>query len=108
MDNPLENDEKDKRHFPRVDADCPVQYLLETSIHWKAGTLINLSATGLLMFTEEPLSENTTLFVSLKPERDRAVPALTGEARVLRCTTSEQGRYEVACKFLHIDIPGAS
>jgi len=93
------------RVFPRVDATCPVMHRANESERWSVGLLVNFSATGMLFQSARALEIDTNITVRLERGRNRAIPALSGSGKIIRCTKIEDSKYEIACKLSHIDPP---
>ena len=98
-----ENNQNDeKRGFPRMDAECAVLYAVGTSKDWKVGILINMSATGLMMKTSERLLKNIGITIVIKPGQNKLVPEIEGKGKITRCTQINEDEYEVSCKLTKI------
>lgn len=93
-----------KRFFPRHNAECQILYAIGSSARWRIATLINMSATGLLMDCTEPLLRNINVTIKTKPGVNRSVPSFTGNGKITRCDTidKENHHYQISCKLVKI------
>ena len=98
----MKNALSDKRTFPRLETQCPVIYSLGTANTCYPAQLHNISATGMLLVTEEKLVPNNTITVYTRPGRNRLVPAIMGKGLVLRCNRLKTGKFEVSCKLTSV------
>jgi len=105
MGNFPENHTRDQRQFPRINAQCPVLYLTEGSERWLVGKLLNMSATGLLMVSEDPLTEKASISIKLQPGSNKLIPAISGSGHIIRCSRNRLDRYNVSIKLTRIDPP---
>ncbi|MDH5327395.1 MAG: PilZ domain-containing protein [Gammaproteobacteria bacterium] len=98
----MNDKEKDKRWFPRIDTECPVIYALGSSKKWHVATLMNFSATGIKMKCKEPLLKNINITIMLKPGQNRLVPEFLAKGIIIRCNMKTEGEYEVSCKLIEV------
>ncbi len=98
----MENANKDKRVFPRIETECPVLYSVGNSQKWQVAVLSNMSATGLLMKTKEQLVDNIKITVMTKPGTNRLVPAITATGIVTRCVEKTDENFEISCKLIEV------
>ena len=92
---------KNKRFFPRTDTECQILYAIGSSGRWRKASLVNMSATGLLMTCSEPLLRNINITVKTKPGVNRLVPTFTGKGKITRCNTLDKDNhiYQISCKL---------
>ena len=98
----MENANKDKRVFPRIETECPVLYSIGSSQKWQVAILCNMSATGLLMKTKEQLVNDISISVITKPGTNRLVPEITAKGVVTRCVQKNEENYEISCKLIEV------
>lgn len=88
----------DNRFFARMDVECVVRFKVNGDQNLFHGHLENLSAEGLSFSTDQPLNQDTKLFIEVAPGNESISP-LMANAKVLRCNSSEQGNYQVCCEM---------
>ncbi len=88
--------------FPRLDAECPVLYQTPGSAQWLTGSLVNFSATGLLIQCDELLLPGVDILIQIQPGSNRTIPAVTAKGRVLRCELKEEMYCEISCKLTKV------
>ncbi|HHH48966.1 MAG TPA: PilZ domain-containing protein [Gammaproteobacteria bacterium] len=92
----------EKRDFIRMAADHPLQFQIAESGQAGQGTCINLSATGVLFHTDQPIATGTPLSINITPQYSVVSP-FEAEAEVLRCKPNGvEGEYEIAVRILSI------
>ncbi|WP_455212029.1 PilZ domain-containing protein [Kaarinaea lacus] len=96
------NNESEKRIFPRMETECPVLYAVGNSKKWQVGILVNYSATGLLMKCKERLLKNINISILFKPGQNRLVPEVAAKGKVIRCNQIGEDEFEVSCKLTEI------
>lgn len=94
----LNNDER--RNFPRMPTKCEVSYRENNENSILQGEVIDLSASGLLFQTDQPLTIGKTLEVSITPET-KITPPLNAIVEVKR-VTSENNLYKIAAEIKQI------
>lgn len=98
----MENANKDKRVFPRIETECPVLYTVGNSQNWQVAVLCNMSATGLLMKTKEQLVDDIKITIMTKPGTNRLVPEITATGIVTRCVEKTEDSFEISCKLVEV------
>lgn len=98
----MENANKDKRVFPRIETECPILYSVGSSQKWQVAVLSNMSATGLLMKTKEQLVDDIKITIMTKPGTNRLVPEITATGIVTRCVEKTDENFEVSCKLIEV------
>lgn len=98
----MENANKDKRVFPRIETECPILYSVGNSQKWQVAVLSNMSATGLLMKTKEQLVDDIKITIMTKPGTNRLVPEITATGIVTRCVEKSDENFEVSCKLIEV------
>ena len=98
----MENANRDKRVFPRIETECPILYSVGNSQKWQVAVLCNMSATGLLMKTKEQLVDEIKITVMTKPGTNRLVPEITATGVVVRCVEKTSEEFEVSCKLTEV------
>ena len=98
----MENANKDKRVFPRIETECPVLYSIGSSQKWQVAILCNMSATGMLIKTKEQRVDDISISVMTKPGTNRLVPAITAKGIVTRCVQKNEENFEISCKLIEV------
>ena len=98
----MENANKDKRVFPRIETECPILYSVGNSQNWQVAVLCNMSATGLLMKTKEQLVDDIKITIMTKPGTNRLVPEITATGVVTRCVEKTADSFEISCKLIEV------
>lgn len=98
----LENQEDEKRIFPRINTECPVLYAVGNSNKWQVGILSNMSATGLMMKCKEQLLKNINISIMLKPGQNKLIPEISAKGKVIRCKQVAAEEFEVSCKLTEV------
>lgn len=101
----IEKQNKNKRLFPRIEAECPVLYRTNAQERWCVGILQDFSATGVLMICNRNLATGTKISLRLERERNKILPALRGSGIITRSNKLSNTKYEIACKLTKIDLP---
>ena len=92
----------EKRDFIRMAADHPLQFQIVASGETGRGTCVNLSATGVLFHTDQPIATGTQLNINITP-RYAVVAPFDAEIEVLRSIPNGvEGEYEIAGRILSI------
>ena len=97
-----EEQPRDKRIFPRLDARCPVLYQPDGQQSWKVGKMQNLSATGLQLICNDNLQPFTLVHIHVKPGTRKDIPEIRASGEVVSCEALQQG-YMVSCKLTRIE-----
>lgn len=96
------NNESEKRVFPRIETECPVLYAVGNSKKWQVGILVNYSAIGMSMKCKERLLKNINISILFKPGQNRLVPEIAAKGKVLRCNQLGEQEFEVSCKLTEV------
>ena len=91
----------ERRKFLRMSVDCPARFRIAGSSRLSAAIVKNLSASGMLILSEQELDPGTQLAVEIMPGKT-IPPPLSAEARVLRTLPTETGDFNIACSFERI------
>jgi hypothetical protein len=91
----------EKRDFLRMNVDCPGRYRAPGADQVRPAVVRNLSATGVLLVTDEPVDTDAELALEITPGKT-ITPPLAAYVKVLRCDTGEDGRYALACSMVRI------
>jgi len=92
----------EKRDFIRMAADHPLKFRIVESGVTGQGTCVNLSATGVLFHTDQPIATGTQVHINITPTYSVVSP-LDAEIEVLRSRPNGvEGEYEIAGKILSI------
>jgi PilZ domain len=94
-------DYSEKRDFLRMTVDCPGRYRAPGADQVRPAVVRNLSATGVLLLTEEPVAADAELALEIMPGKT-ITPPLAAFVKVLRCDAGEDGRYTLACAMMRI------
>jgi hypothetical protein len=95
------NDFTEKRDFYRMLVDGEVKYRIEGDGQISSGKVKNLSNSGLLMVSDQEISNGTTLTVAIIPGHS-ITPPLLAEALVMRCETGSGDNFNIACTIKRI------
>ncbi|QEP43422.1 PilZ domain-containing protein [Ectothiorhodospiraceae bacterium BW-2] len=90
----------EKRDFIRMGVECPTTYQLEGDPNHYLATTLDLSATGIRLMTDNPLSPGTRLTIHLQPEK-MIVPPLKAVVEVIRCDSVAQG-YDIGANIIEM------
>jgi len=99
MDTKLESSWIEKREYPRIKADCPVRYKIELEDTGHLATLIDYSATGVLIKCEEIIFKGTKIRIEVEPGSAKNVPAFSAEGVAVRFSLDEEHNYQVGIEF---------
>lgn len=89
----------EKREYPRIKADCPARYQLESEDTWHDAMLIDYSATGVLMKCEELIFKGSKIRIEILPGCAKKVPPFKAELVVVRFALDEDHNFHIGCKF---------
>ncbi len=96
---------EEKRDFIRMTADHPLHFHVMESGQTGRGICVNLSATGVLFHTDQPIATGTQLSINITPKYSVVSP-FDADIEVLRCIPNGvEDEYEVAGKILSILNP---
>jgi len=101
----LDEQDDERRVFPRITAACPVLYRENSHERWSVGLLTDFSATGLSMNCTKAIPIGTKIMAQLERGRNRVIPALSGTGVITRCSKLDNSKYEIACKMIQFDAP---
>lgn len=99
----------EKRDFLRMGVDCPARFRIQGTDGVTNAVVKNLSASGLLILTQQEISPGTRLLVHIAPSNN-ITPPLAATVNVLRSEPATAGGYEMACtieKILGADEAGS-
>lgn len=99
MDTRAGNTWIEKREYPRIKADCPVRYRLETEDTWQRATLMDYSATGVRIKCEELIFKGTKISIEVEPGSAKNVPAFSAEGVAVRFSLDEDHNFQIAFEF---------
>ena len=99
MDTRVGNTWIEKREYPRIKADCPVRYQLETEDTWHEAILIDYSATGVRIKCEELIFKGTKIRIEVEPGCAKNVPAFSAEGIAVRFSLDEDHNFHIGCEF---------
>ena len=85
----------EKRDFIRMFINAPISYSASGSGEWQKGIGKDLSATGIAFVTHESYNDGDLIEIKLKPETT-VTPPLEATVKVVRCSASEDGGYELS------------
>jgi len=88
-------DYSEKRDFLRMQMECPASFRVEGAQELRTAVAQNLSATGVLLVTDQPVDDGVQLALEVMPGKS-ITPPLSAYVRVLRCSPTEDGDYSVA------------
>jgi hypothetical protein len=91
----------EKRDFHRMGVVCPARFRIEGAAEVRQGTVMNLSAAGLLIVSPQEIGPGTRLSVHIVPAQS-ITPPLSATANVVRSTPAGEGRFEIACSIERI------
>ncbi len=90
----------DLRDFQRMPHRAPMRYHKEHDPTWQSAELMDLSASGLAMYTMEALPEGSSLNIEIAPAL-AVVPPLRAVVEVRRCEPDGEG-YLVGVRFVEM------
>lgn len=97
---PTRVDTVQRRRFPRVKLNAPVTYHNPEG-RW-VGKAINLSASGLLLISETPVTAGEEYHLELDIPGAEALQGMS--TRVVRCLPTSEGQYQVALRFIDLTV----
>ncbi|MDX9768463.1 MAG: PilZ domain-containing protein [Ectothiorhodospiraceae bacterium] len=83
-------DYEEKRGFPRMQLDCPIEIVEPSGGQMHLGTARNLSADGALFHAPVAFAAGTVLTIQIVPEKT-VVPPLRAEVEVVRVDQEPEG-----------------
>lgn len=95
----------EKRQFPRMPAECPILYRHEHADTWYLGKLIDFSATGLSIISDQIVAANSVFEFQIKPGDNKAIPRFEGKGIVKRCISKTHRQYHLSCQLTKIQTP---
>ena len=90
----------EKREYPRISAKCPVRYKVVYEENWHEGILLDYSATGARIQSEELILKGTHVIVEVIQGTSKNVPLFSVEAIVVRFSLNDEHQFEIGCEFL--------
>lgn len=92
-------DGAEKRRFARTEVNAAVQYRIADGETARDGWLGNISAGGVLLWTEDELPVGTTLYLRIHAD-ELAEIEVEVTATIVRVTpTPQDGRFGYGCRF---------
>ncbi len=102
MMNSTIRDYSEKRDFIRMKLDTNIRLSFEESDQTMNAICRDLSGTGMLIETEDPLVEGSEFHTSL-PSTNEAFPSFETRVKVIRCTPIENEKFLIGTEIL--DMP---
>lgn len=93
--------EENRRDHHRMAIGSPAEYRLASATTFTPCTVKNLSATGMLLITNEKIKDGAQLLVHITPDNP-ITPPLKADLEAIRCDVGAEGMQETACKILKI------
>ena len=95
---------KEKRKYPRVDMDLPVDYWVKRDSYAHAGIVIDASETGFLIYSVEDIPIGTKLKIAVLFPREYELANFEVSAEIIRKKVLEKGEkgYQYGIKFTRI------
>jgi hypothetical protein len=94
-------DYAEKRDFQRMTLESTLEYQIHNEDKLHKGEIKNLSATGVLFVTEQPISLGLKLRITLTPD-NKITPPMSADVKVARCDKHSDGAYYLAGEILKI------
>jgi len=92
--------DENKRDHYRMSVDSDGEYRSRAAKNYKKCRVRDLSASGMMLLTEEAIKVGDPFFVRIVPSHS-ITPPLDAEIEAIRCDPADGG-YEVACKIIKI------
>jgi hypothetical protein len=86
---------EEKRDFIRIKTECRLAYKPVDAATPKSGSCINLSGSGILFTTADPVAPGKAMEVHIRPNY-KITPPLTAFVEVVRCDPTDLGQYAIA------------
>ena len=94
-------DYSEKRDFIRMKVDTEISLTFENSDNTMKAVCRDLSGTGMLIETNEPLVEGSEFNTSL-PSSNEAFPSFETKVKVIRCRPAENGNFMIGTEILNM------
>lgn len=95
---------QEKREYPRIKANCPVRFQLDSEDTWQNAMLVDYSAMGIQMICDDLILKGTKLKIEvLPPGNKRNIPAIKADGVVIRHEIDGEHRFHIGCQFLKIN-----
>lgn len=91
----------EKRIFPRSDMQCPILYRYSDKKAWKVGKMLNLSATGMQLITNEDPEKKKTIHLHVKPGSQKVIPEITATGEIIRINDVGD-KFILACRLTNM------
>jgi len=101
MMNSIIRDYSEKRDFIRMKVDTEISLTFENSDNTMKAVCRDLSGTGMLIETNEPLTEGSEFNTSL-PSSNEAFPSFETKVKVIRCRPAENGNFLIGTEILNM------
>jgi hypothetical protein len=89
---------REKRDFPRMLIDTELTYTIEGQNKSFTGLCKNISHSGILFYTKDPVSEGNILKLTIDSKNDKFEPVKV-TAEVVRVEFANEQLYSVACRI---------
>jgi len=95
---------REKRKYPRVDMDLPVDYWVRHDSYAHGGIVIDASETGFLIYSVEDIPIGTKLKMAVLFPREYELANFEVAAEIIRKKAAERGQdgYQYGIKFTKI------
>ena len=93
---------QERREYPRIRANCPVRYQLDSEDTWQNAVLMDYSAMGVQMICDDLILKGTKVRIEVLPGNMRNIPAIKAEGVVIRHEIDDEHRFHIGCQFLKI------
>jgi len=95
---------REKRKYPRVDMDLPVDYWVKHESYAHGGIVVDASETGFLIYSVEDIPIGTKLKIAVLFPREYELANFEVAAEIIRKKVAEKGEegYQYGIKFTKI------
>jgi len=89
----------ERREYPRILANCPVRYKIGVEGSWHEATLVDYSATGARIQSDELILKGSKVFIEVVPGQSKRVPLFKAEAIAVRFSLDDRHVFEIGFEF---------
>lgn len=94
-------DYSEKRDFQRMVMNCSMEYQLDGEKDICQGSIINLSAKGMLFLASDAIQTGTSIKMKLTPAKSITSP-MSADILVSRCDKLSENEYQIAAEIVQI------
>lgn len=99
MPNGVDSGYSEQRRFVRMALDSDLHYRFSDSLHFFKGTCKNLSSSGILFSTHQPIESGVLIEIEIAATDNSHFPSMKALFEVIRTRKIAEGHYEISAEI---------